>query len=317
MTDWAGLCVAITGASGFLGSALVERARSRGAAVRGLSRSRPPSRSGVTWIRGDVRDSARVEELVRGADVVVHAASVVHRRARGDAFEAELWDVNVDGTDRVARAAGARPLVYISSTAVFGAAPGPWTEDTVCQPVTPYGRSKLAAEGLVLQLDSSAVVRPSAIVGAGAPGSFRLLDRLVRLPIVPLVGGGRARKSLTHVSTVASVVSAIVDRLLGGKTRPRVFVATDDAPYSVREVARARAEAVGRSPLFLDLSAGWLRVSGRLLDEVAAQAGCSRMPSLSSLLDTFCTDAVADNRSMREVLRVTAAVTAGDYLRSC
>jgi UDP-glucose 4-epimerase len=297
--------VAVTGASGFVGRALVAALLARGATVRGLSRApwvpaspRRADRSApasvraagteapTAWVRGDLRDRDALARLVDGAELVLHAAGWVHRRPRASEL-AEVRAVNVGGTAALCDAAGDRPLVFVSSTAVYGDAPGPWDEDTPCRPTTAYGRTKLEAEALVLAGPRRAVVRPSAIVGDGAPGNLRLLDRVARLGVVPVLGA--ARKSFTHVSTVVATVLAVAERLADGVPVDRIVVATDDEPVTVAELVRARGARPIRVPAAL---ARWIPA-----DRLAAVAG----------------DAVASNRRMR-ALGVVPDPTARDWL---
>lgn len=294
--DWRGTRVAVTGAGGFVGRALTAELLARGAAVRGLSRGDPPG-GAVTWVRGGLGDREALAALVEGAAVVVHAAAWVHRRPRSAADLADLRATNVDGTEALVRACSPelRALVLVSSTAVYGASPGPWEEATACRPTTPYGESKLEAERIVLACPRGGVVRPSAVVGDGAPGSLDVLDRAVRLGVVPVVDGGSARKSLTHVSTVVAACLALAERLALGPPADRIVVATDDRPYTVAEVARWRAGARG---VRLVSVPRWL---------------LGALPVARGLLATLAGDAVASNARLR-AMGVVPRPTAEEWL---
>lgn len=275
---------------------------------------------GVEWVIGEVAERGAVEELVRGAHVVVHAASYVHHRPRGAADLRELRRTNVEGTARVADAAARQPgsaLVFVSSTAVYGASPGEWDERTPCAPRTEYGESKLEGERIVLGAHPrGGVVRPSAVVGQGAPGNLVALDALVRRGIVPVVNGGEARKSLTHVSTVVASILALASRLAAvsrDQRESRTFVVTDDEPCTVREIAAWRASALGRSPHFVS-------IPRELLGAPLAALGRARIDgvmlrSAAALLVALADDAVARNDAMREVLGVVPSPTARAFLR--
>ena len=145
----------VTGGSGYLGAALL---RLRPDAV-GTYLTRPFA--GGT--RLDVRDAGAVARAVDGHDVVVHAAYVQEDRG-----------VIVDGTACVARAcaaAGVR-LVHVSTDVVFDGTLGrPYREDDEPNPITEYGRAKLAAEHAVAAAcPEAAIVRTSLIYG-GPPGA--------------------------------------------------------------------------------------------------------------------------------------------------
>jgi nucleoside-diphosphate-sugar epimerase len=301
--------VAVTGASGFVGRALTAALLDRKATVRGLSRQAHTD-DGMTWIQGDVTDAEAVRRLVDGADVVLHAASYVHRRPRGAADLALVDETNVRGTSTVVDALVAqerRPaLVFVSSTAVHGSAPTPWSEDSPCRPETPYGRSKLAAEQIVLRYPVGVVARPSAILGDGAPGSLASLDRLIRLGWVPVIDGGSARKSFTHVSTVVAACLALAERAASGRIQDRVVLVTDDEPCSVADLVRWRAAALDRPARLLSLP----RAS---VDRLARVADAVGLGVVSSLLGTLGGEAVALNGRMR-ALGVTPTPTAAAWL---
>ena len=92
--------IAITGATGFVGQALMDLALEQGMVVDALTRSSQPRRNGVSWIRGDLADRDALDELMLGAEVAIHVAGVVNAPDPGE-FEA----ANVTGTLAVLEAA--------------------------------------------------------------------------------------------------------------------------------------------------------------------------------------------------------------------
>ncbi|MUN42362.1 NAD-dependent epimerase/dehydratase family protein [Actinomadura litoris] len=234
--------VAVTGASGFVGGAVCRALTAEGATVHGFGR------------RGDVPAahlggaSYRAWDLTRGplrdappVDAVVHCAGSV--TDWGPA--AEIFAGNLTGT-RSAMAAfpGAR-FVHVSTASVYD----PFrpsvmvTEDEapVARYLNAYGASKAAAERAVLARGHGAVVlRPHAVYG---PGDRALLPRVlsaVRGPVLPAVGTGRQRVSLTSVGNLArACVLAATGPVASG-----VFNITDAFPVAIddafREILRER-----------------------------------------------------------------------------
>lgn len=144
----------VTGSSGHLGEALVRTLRARGDDVVSLDMKASPFTTHV----GSITDPARVREVMKGADVVFHAATLHKPHVATHARQAFV-DVNVTGTLTLleeARKAGVSAFIFTSTTSVFGHAmtpepggPATWiTEDVAPKPKNIYGVTKLAAEQL-------------------------------------------------------------------------------------------------------------------------------------------------------------------------
>jgi UDP-glucose 4-epimerase len=159
------LKVVVTGAAGFIGSQLTESLLADGHEVTGVDaftdyyprsakeRNLEPSRSHRAFrlVEGRLQD-LDLAPLLEGAGQVFHLAAQAGVRASWGREFAHYTDHNVLATQRLleaARAAGGPRVVYASSSSVYGEAPPlPLREDARCEPVSPYGVSKLAAEHL-------------------------------------------------------------------------------------------------------------------------------------------------------------------------
>ena len=134
----------VTGGAGFLGINLVRHLLARGETIVSLDRE-PfdyPERSRITEIRGDIRNAADVARAADGVDVVVHAAAALPLYP-----PREIHTIDVDGTRTVIEATGARRVVHISSTAVYGVPDHhPLLETDPMHGVGPYGIAKVEAE---------------------------------------------------------------------------------------------------------------------------------------------------------------------------
>src|SRR6476469_943457 len=170
---------AISGGAGFLGLHLARRLLADGHEVRTLDvvpLDDAELEGSVEELRGDVRDHARVRELVSGAAVVVHAAAALPIQASRDSIRS----VNVTGTEHVlheAREAGVRRVVFISSTAVYGVPEKhPIEEDDPLVGVGWYGESKIDAEALCrVAAVETTIVRPKTFIGPERLGVFEIL----------------------------------------------------------------------------------------------------------------------------------------------
>ena len=158
----------VTGGCGYLGRELLARAPAHGWQVRATWLETRP-RGEAEWVRVDVRDAASVRAAVEGVDAIVHTA---YRQGEGE------WEVNADGSETVARAAGGRRLVHLSTDLVFRGDRGRYTERDEPDPVSSYGRSKAEAELRVAALRPEAtLVRTSLIYGGAEPGPQERLAR--------------------------------------------------------------------------------------------------------------------------------------------
>ena len=245
--------VAITGATGFVGQAVIDRAVEAGIEVRALVRRDQDKRKGVTWVRGDLADARALGRLMKGAEAVLHIAGAINAPDAAG-FEA----ANVAGTLSVieaARKAGVPRLVFVSSLSAR-------------EPrLSAYGASKAKAEKLVKASGMDwTIVRPPAVFG---PRDRELLElfRLARwrvLPVPPKPG----RASLIHVDDLAALLLSLVPP--GRSAFHKVFEPDDGRPggWSHYELARAIGWAVGRRPWVLHLSRqmlGWVAaLDGRL-----------------------------------------------------
>ena len=151
----------VTGGSGFIGSHIVRTLLEQGESVRALDNFSTGKRENLEdltrqfdgdrfeILEGDLRDASRVEEAVRGIEVIFHEAAFVSVPQSMDEPQT-CFDVNITGTSRLldlARVAGVRRAVIASSAAIYGESDAlPLVEETVPQPLSPYAVSKRVDE---------------------------------------------------------------------------------------------------------------------------------------------------------------------------
>jgi nucleoside-diphosphate-sugar epimerase len=238
----------VTGATGFVGSHLVEALLRRGSEVTALARS--PEKAavltaqGVRVIAGDLHDPGALQHAVRDQAVIYHVAGAI--AARG---EAEFLRANRDGTRNTvaaAEAAGAVRFILVSSLAAGGPAPRglPLDGSEAPRPVTAYGRSKLAAEQVVRasRLPWS-IVRPPIVYG---PRDREILKvfRLARLGLAPVFGDGAQELSAVHAADLAAALIAVGET---SRTVGRTYNACHREVFTSSEFSRAVGTAMGRS----------------------------------------------------------------------
>jgi nucleoside-diphosphate-sugar epimerase len=238
----------VTGATGLVGSHIVERLREDGWTVRALLRGAGAVRregwDDRVWLReqsvepitGDILDLTSFVEAARGTDVIFHTAAAVTPPAQRihpyDAYRIP----NVDGTRNAIAAAassGAR-LLQLSSVAVYGpraryasSTVSGVDESMMLDPLPErayYARSKRESEELVLAAHAAGriwatAVRPDVIYGKRDRQFVPRLARLFALGVAPAIAGGRAIMAIVHAANVAdgAVRAATTDRA-GGST---------------------------------------------------------------------------------------------------
>ncbi|ELY39126.1 NAD-dependent epimerase/dehydratase family protein [Natronorubrum tibetense] len=248
---------AVTGATGFLGSALCERLLEEGWEVRGLSRptSDRPDLEGIDWYVGDLFDDETLRELVDGADTVFHLAGI----GLWSAGPETVHRVNVDGTERVLEACRAGDVGRLVFTSTSGtrrqSGDDEFADETdVAEPIGAYQESKAEAERLVDEYASAGgdavTVHPTSIFG---PGDEEFTAQLLAMGLEPtmpayLPGG----LSIVGVSDVVDGLLLADERgtsgehyILGGENLTfdqavsRIAHATDGSPARIPVPAMA------------------------------------------------------------------------------
>jgi len=199
----------ITGGSGYFGSLLRDRLQADGREIRVFDLADAEDRKPrVRFLRGDIRDAVAVAAAVTGCETIYHCVAQVPLAKDKQLFHS----VNVRGTEnllKAALAAGVHKVIYVSSSAVFGAPKAnPVTEDTPPAPGEAYGRAKLEGESLCREyarrgLDVT-IIRPRTIMGHGRLGIFQILFEWIREGRnVPVLGRGANIYQFVHAEDLA------------------------------------------------------------------------------------------------------------------
>jgi nucleoside-diphosphate-sugar epimerase len=238
--------LAITGATGFVGSRLLEQALAAGHEVVALTRRSQGERRGVTWVQGALDDRQMLQRLVEGTEAVIHVAGVIN------GTKAEFDAGNAGGTLNLLAAttsSGLRRFVHVSSLAARE--PG----------VSLYGASKAQAEDLVQRSGLDwAIVRPPAVYGPGDRETLELF-KAAKLGVVPLPPAGRI--SLIHADDLSRLLLALASPHAPSK----VLYEPDDGRaegWTHREFADALAAAQDRRALALPVPAALIRLGARI-----------------------------------------------------
>ncbi len=263
--------VLITGATGFVGSHLVEALHggvdlaSRGLSVRVLVRPtsdvRFLDRFPLEQTRGSLTDPSSLREAVAGVDLILHLGALTRAGS-----ESEFMAVNARGTRLLLEAASAEGhvhhFIYVSSLAAVGPAPDgrPVTPQSPPRPLTAYGRSKLAGEEACANAASdlrTVILRPPAVYGP-RDRDLLIFFRLARRGILPVPTGPVRRLQMIHVSDLVRAILAggLKDDVAG------LFHVADSEAYSWGQILGFVGDAVERRGHYIPIPRGLVRMAG-------------------------------------------------------
>jgi nucleoside-diphosphate-sugar epimerase len=262
--------VLVTGASGFIGRAVVAAFAEHGLAVRATVRRRPqPSfAAGVEVMRQpNLAGPVDWRPLLKGVVDVIHLAGIAHSSRRADP---ELYDrVNNVATARLAVAAanaGVRRFVYVSSIRAQSgpAADHALTESDPAAPTDVYGRSRLAAEAAVRAAGVPfTILRPVVLYGPGAKGNIASLVRAAASPWPLPVKDFSNRRSLLGID---NFISALAFVLSTPATIGETYVVADPGiPPPLSGVIATLRQAMGRGPRMYSIPRRYFELPLRMM----------------------------------------------------
>ena len=244
----------VTGATGFIGSHLVEALLQKGVQVQCLVRQT----SDLTWLKnlpievvhGDCNDKASLGEAVKGIDQVFHLAGVTKAIEDKTYFE-----VNALGTKNLIHAClennpRLQKFIYLSSQAAAGPCQdgGTKKESDLCEPVSAYGHSKRIGEEFALAHTHEIplfILRPSAVYGPrdrDIYAFFKLLSKRIN----PCLSGQDQHISLCYVR---DIIQAILLAAEAQESSGEIFFLSDGHDYRLEEIGNAFAQAMGITPV--------------------------------------------------------------------
>jgi nucleoside-diphosphate-sugar epimerase len=277
--------VALTGATGFIGSHLIERLLADNHDIVALVRNdrdiQPLQAKGIKTARGAVENFEAAQRALDGADVVFNLARA---KAHGVRPDSHVNATNVIGAANVARAAsraGAR-LVHAGSTAIYGTrvASHRAAEESLPVPDSIYARSKLEGERAVLsECPQATVLRISAVLGPRCH-SWLPLFRSASNGTLRLIGDGQ---NLHHPVDVSDVVDALVLSSAEDAARGRSYNVAGPQPLAIRALSDLMSNAVGSTvarpaPVPKIIADSYLK-----LGAIAGSIGI-RLPKLESVM---------------------------------
>lgn len=241
--------ILVTGAGGFIGTALCPALAARGHAVLAGLRRDTLVESAEPVVLGDLGPATDWAAVLCGVDIVIHLAQRAHAGPDPALLAAE--PETVAALARAVGMAGTRRLVLVSSVKVMGEATAPgraFRPDDEPQPEDAYGRAKLAGERAARTAAMEAgielvVIRPPLVYGPGVKANFAALVRLAAsgLPL-PFAALGNRRSFIFRDNLVDLLTVAAIHPNAAGMT----LLARDDRDFSTPELIRILAAGLGR-----------------------------------------------------------------------
>jgi nucleoside-diphosphate-sugar epimerase len=282
----------VTGATGFVGSALVDRFRGDGVfsarvALRD-SVAIGEGRFDMPIVVGDLKPDTDWRSALDGIQTVVHLAARVHvmRETATDSLS-EFRRINVEGTVNLARqaiSAGVRRFIFVSSIKVNGESTSrgkPFHPDDTPLPIDPYGISKYEAEIELqrLALESGmevVIIRPPLVYGPGVKANFQSMIRWVWRGIpLPLGAVISNKRSLISLDNLVDFIVTCIDHPAAAN---QTFLVSDGESLSTAALLRRMGEALGRPARLIPVPVSLLKLGATMLGKPSiAQRLCGSL----------------------------------------
>jgi len=275
--------ILITGAFGFVGTNLAKSLKQANKHhLIALDLEEPASHifdAFVTW--GDLPqfDWSTI-------NAIIHLAGKAHDTSN-TADANTYFDINLGLTQRMvdyfSESAASKFIFFSSVKAVADTVEDAiLTESSVCNPKTPYGQSKLAAEQYLLSKQLPAgklvfVLRPCMIHGPGNKGNLNLLYKLAQKGLPWPLGAFENSRSFTSIQNLQFVINQLIDRPVS----PGVYQVADDEPLSTNQLVQLMAESLQRKARIWKLSAGFIRFLAKTGDKLHLPLNTERLKKLT------------------------------------
>ncbi|MGY3864696.1 NAD-dependent epimerase/dehydratase family protein [Aeromonas bivalvium] len=269
--------ILLTGATGFVGNAVLTKLMHQGLSVRTYGRRAPVNFTTHTnHVIGEISGVANYVTALENIDVVIHCAAKAHLDKNADDRQTMFNRINCDGSLMLARQAvdaNVKRFVFISSIGVNGGHnhQGPFKYDDIAVPWDEYTRSKYAAELGLMQLAKETglevvIIRPPLVYGAEAPGNFgKLLQAVCHGRWLPL-GAIHNKRSFVALD---NLVDLIIICIAHPHAVNQTFLVSDDQDISTTQFLKMMIQAAGQSSRLIPVPMYCLRMLGWLTGKQA------------------------------------------------
>lgn len=294
----------VTGASGFVGQALLAQLQEKSLNYKAAYRHFPESHDQHAIAAGTIDNATDWSVALKGVNIITHLAARAH--IMGDEAAGPLIkyrSINVAGTLNLAHqaaAAGVKRFIYVSSVKVNGETTSglqPFTESLTCEVQDPYGISKKEAEDGLRTIASETgmevvIIRPPLVYGPNVKANFLNLMKLADTPMPLPFGAINNKRSMVYVGNLVDFIIQCVDHPAAAN---QTFLVCDGEDLSLRSLLSLMRASLGRSmrlvpvPAFLFRIAGQMTGKGEVVDRLVGdlQIDCSKARKLLNWVPPF------------------------------
>ncbi len=230
------LNVLITGSSGYLGNSFVKNFQKDYKILR------------FSLLHDELKNLQ-----LQNIDLILHCAALVHQKEKYS--YQKYHDINVKYPLELAKKAkesGVRQFIFISSIAVYGDNATLINETTSCNPITPYGKSKLEAEIELTKLNDDnfivSIIRPPMIYGQNAPGNIKTLINIVsKIKFLPF-NKIKNKRSFVYIGNLLNLINIVIQKQEKG-----IFLAGDDEAISTTKLIKLISKELNKKTILIKI----------------------------------------------------------------
>lgn len=302
--------VLITGHTGFVGQALVEKLKSK--KIRLIGRRLLENQT-AEFLKKEFNADEQFADCLDGVSVVIHAAARVHVMSDTATDPLEAYRaVNVAGSLNLARQAassGVKRFIFISSIKVNGEGTSlgkPYTPFDPTNTLDPYGISKAEAEFGLKQIAADTgievvIIRPPLVYGPGVKANFAAMMKLAKKNLPLPLGAIHNKRSLVALDNLVDLIVTCIDH---PNAANQTFLVSDDQDVSTTELLQLMTRGAGKKPWLLPVPTSWLRFVGKLTGK-------------SAVIDRLCGNLQVDISHTKETLGWKPPITVEEGIRRC
>tara|TARA_R110001606_G_scaffold355312_1_gene506174 strand:- start:2209 stop:3243 length:1035 start_codon:yes stop_codon:yes gene_type:complete len=303
--------ILLTGATGFVGSALLKTLSMKsGRVIKSVIRRSADSNNTSFYEVGPINAETDYSAVISNTDIVIHCAAYAHVAKKNIDGSSQFRVVNTDGTINLAyqaAQAGVKRFIFLSSIVVNGiSSKASFTAFDTPEPVEGYPLSKLEAEiGLRRIAEETGmevvIIRPPLVYGPNAPGNFGKLSKLVEKNFPLPLGAIHNKRSFVGLDNLVDLIITCIDH---PNAANQTFLVSDDHDVSTTELLTRMIKATGKKPWLLPVPIYLFRLVGKMTGKIVE-------------IDLLCGNLQVDISHTKKTLEWTPPISFDDGISKC